>query len=220
MIVEQGYGPIRKRGRGFAFGWLIVAGLAMTSQAAVASDMYIGGTIGWATTPVDTNELDDRIVDAGLGGEARDVDTDRLGTSLLLGYRLTPTWSVEAGVTDLGKIDVDFRGLDPGTDANDLRDVRPGSGYGVELATVMGYDFTPVWRGFARVGAFGWRAEYDYEGSSDTADGVDPMAGLGVAWRYRPDWSVHATWTRYTVDDDATHLLGIGVRYRFGDSDR
>lgn len=211
-------GANRKRGPGRAACGLIVVALVTAADVGAAPELYVGGLIGWGVTPVDRGELDDRLDDADLNGKTTDVKSGRFGASLLLGYRLSPVWSVEGALTHLGEIDVDFRDLDAGTDASDLRDVRPGSGYGVELAAVAGYDFRPDRRGFVRFGAFDWRAEYDYEGSSDTATGLDPLVGLGMAWTVRPDWAVHATWTRYTVDDDATHLFGLGLRYRFGGS--
>ncbi len=177
---------------------------------------YVGGQLGRVMTGVDSSEVDARLADEGIGGSSRVTDENRLGHKLFAGYQFTPILALEGGYTQLGEISTRFENLPADTSAQDLNKVRPGSGYGGELALVAGHHFSAKLRGIARAGVLHWRAEHRIGDSSHTASGTDALLGLGVELSFNPAWTARVSWDRYSVENDKSQWLGLGMMYRFG----
>lgn len=180
-------------------------------------NLYFGAQIGWAQTDISSSQISARMNERGISGSATTIDNERSATRVLAGYRVTNILGIEAGYTQLGRINTRFADLNTETSARDLRSVRPGTGRGAELAVTSGYDFASRLRGEARLGLLHWNADHFLDnGSRDDSRGTDPLYGFALHWRLNDHWSGRMSWDRYKVESDVTELLGIGLTYRIG----
>src|SRR5690606_38590351 len=153
--------------------------LLLGSSANAAGPWYIGGQLGHARTDVSSSEVSQRLAEEGISASANAAVSkeNRTGYRAFAGYQWNKTFSIEGGYTDLNEITTRFSGLPDGITARDLHRVRPGPGYGIELALLAGYDISDQVRGFGRVGLMHWRAEHNINGSRYDVYGTDPVLG-------------------------------------------
>lgn len=200
-----------RSGLALAAGMLLSA-LALPAQA--GDGWYLGGALGWAMTDVDAADIENRLANEGLPGTATVDDEDRLGWKVLGGYG----WrylALEAGYVDLGEIATGLAGTGPVT-IEQLRGIPASSGSGAEAAVLLRYPFTERLTAYLRAGALRWETEYGLAGDNRSFSGTDATLGAGVQWALATHWLVRAGWDRYTVEEDDTDLLSVGLLYRFG----
>ena len=186
------------------------------AQGVTQPGWYLGGQVGWAMTDVSSSEITDRLESEGINAEAEVDDENRLAGRVFAGYQFNRWLALEGGYTHLGEITTELDSNEEIT-PRQLRDARPGSGYGGELALSLGHDFNRHLRGYIRGGVFHWRSEHRIAGfDRDSRSGTDPVYGFGLEWRMTESLSARLSWDRYRVEEDDTDLVGIGVLYRFG----
>ncbi|MCH8543104.1 MAG: MBG domain-containing protein [Alcanivorax sp.] len=203
---------LRARRGAAALAWLLLAALALPAQA--GDGWYLGGAVGWAMTDVNADDIEQRLADEGIPGTATVDDEDRLGWKLFGGY----SWrylALEGGFVELGEITTGLAGTGPVT-IDQLRGIPAASGNGVEAALLLRYPFTERLTGYLRGGALRWETEYSLAGDSKTFSGTDATFGAGLQWALGQHWLARVSWDRYTVEEDDTDLVGLGLIYRFG----
>ncbi|MBZ2187480.1 MBG domain-containing protein [Alcanivorax sp. JB21] len=203
---------LRVKRRAVLLTVLLLASLTLPAHA--GDGWYLGGALGWAMTDIDANDVEQRLANEGLPGTATVDDEDRLGWKLLGGYG----WrylAVEAGYVDLGEITTGLAGTGPVT-IDQLRGIPAASGSGAEAALLLRYPFTERLAAYLRGGALRWETEYGLAGDTKRFSGTDATFGAGMQYGLATHWVMRLSWDRYTVEDDDSDLLSLGLFYRFG----
>ncbi|KAB7623960.1 outer membrane beta-barrel protein [Alkalilimnicola sp. S0819] len=194
---------------------LLASGPARATQW--PEGLYLTGALGHASTDVGRADMQSRFAGEGISAQVEDVDGDRLGWSLGLGYALDDRWAVEAAYLDLGEVELDFRA--PSTDV-DLAEVHPESGHGLAVSGLFRHG---LGRGFglrARLGVFAWQQDYDTDRRNvgrvddDQASGVSVYGGLGLDYRLNAAWRLSGEWQRFGFEREDTDFFVLGLEWR------
>lgn len=192
---------------------------AVSSTALSAeTDFYGGVQVGRATTDIRSDDVIQAMAEQGINGTASIHNGTRNAWKLFAGYQHNEHFALEAGYIDLGTVTTELEGNTPIT-IDDLRDVLPTSGSGMELTAVGRYAFTERFGIYGRIGIWNWKADYNLhqpDGTVISAEptGTDTVFGLGTEIRLTPTWRMRLGWDRYGVDVDDASLYSIGVVYQ------
>lgn len=176
----------------------VACALALAPFAAHAQ-FFIEGAVGKAQA-----DLDDFRDQGFLTG--RTANSGALG----VGYMFNRFLGFEAGYRRLGEARLRSTGAASATIGEHLFVTTGDATLQVESA---GAYLGPVFETFVgrfdligRAGMFIWRSEFTASGAgaypTDKTDGMDPYAGVGVAYRMTPRTSAGVSWTRFKVLED------------------
>ncbi|MCP1728650.1 OOP family OmpA-OmpF porin [Natronospira proteinivora] len=180
---------------------------------------YVGGDAGLANTHIDANAIDDRLDDKGLEATTTLNDRQRVAGRLFGGWQFHRHFSLEAAYTDLGELDIRFQDLDDSLESEDLSEVWPLSGSGIELTLRGHLPLTENISAFARAGLFNWSGDYQLgDTPAYTESGTDPIFGLGGQWQMHDRWSMRLNWDRFWLNGEDTDFISIGLIAHLGES--
>jgi hypothetical protein len=160
------------------------------------------------------------FIEGALGKAKADLDdfrdqgflTDRTANSgaLGVGYMFNRFIGFEAGYRQLGEARLRATGAASATIGDQLFVTTGDATLKVKSS---GAYVGPVFETFvgrfdliARAGMFIWKSEFEASGagafSANKTDGMDPYAGVGIAYRMTPRTSAGVSWTRFKVLED------------------
>ncbi len=180
-------------------------------------DIYLTGALGMAHTGISSGEMRDAFAAQGVSATVHDVDGNRAGGSIGIGYPIDDTWSVELGYLDLGEVEVSFSA--PSVQP-DLAEIHPESGEGLSLSVLYQRPMNEDLSLRARLGLFAWDGDYGTNrGTSQVDDasgsGTDLFWGIGAGHRLDDKWSVNLEFHRYEFEREASNFLAAGFERRF-----
>ena len=201
---------------------VFASGVSNASQAAagneVLSSLYFTVNAGQADTELSPSRIESELAAKGITASASELDTERTGWALGIGYLFSDNLALEISYLDLQDVEYTLTTIDTVSDS-DVADVRPDSGDGAHISLLYRHPITDQWDVRARGGAFSWRADYDAKvlggGKVDTSNesGVDLMWGLGTAYQLLPQWSVSFEYQRFEFDYASTDFYAVGVQW-------
>jgi len=174
---------------------------AMATAAATpvlaGNGLYVGATAGSSLFHEDKSDFDTAMLDAfsenGLFVTSGTTTLKKSSFAFggLIGYQFIPQIAVEASYTDLGKIRYHSTNVVSGQ-FNVFADLD-GKAKGPTVSVIGALPLTPQWEVYARAGIFFSKVTLDasvslsqFAGSTGTssqsANSVDPLAGVGLAW--------------------------------------
>ncbi|HEY2403300.1 MAG TPA: outer membrane beta-barrel protein [Steroidobacteraceae bacterium] len=222
-------------------GICLPALVAVTATAAATpvlagNGLYVGATAGSSLFHEDKSDFDNAMLAAfSENGLFVTSGTSTLKKSSfafggLIGYQFIPQIALEASYTDLGKISYHATNVVSGQ-FNAFADLD-GKAKGPTLSVIGALPLTPQWEVYARAGIFFSKVTLDATVSlsasahagtaSQSANSVDPLAGVGLAWKPTKQFKIRAEYTRFSNvgDKDKTGEINIdtfnvGVTYAF-----
>lgn len=169
--------------------FLMAALMAAFSTAAMAGDIYVGGTLGSATDSNPGNALT----------KARTT-----AYSLLAGYQLTDNFAVEAAYTDIGKTAQNAISLkNSATSLSAVGRVALGNS-GVSALGKLGYAST---RTVASTGQAASRGDLTY--------GLGVEYALSKNVSLRANWDQYAMGDNISIFKSREDIYSLGATYRF-----
>jgi hypothetical protein len=174
------------------------------------------------------------------GGSSSSVDKAHFAFGGLIGYRLAPAFSIEAAYIDLGQVhgtSSDSVYIYPRDNELWISDITVRA-KGPTLAALGILPISPAWEIYGRAGLFFSRvtrktvsgldfkltiAEYpNANGGTQivSSNSVDPLVGIGVAWRLTRRLALRAEYTRFinvgnkhTTGEMNIDFYNLGVTY-------
>jgi opacity protein-like surface antigen len=227
----------------------VTAVLAATAAVPTlaATGLYVGATAGGSLFHQNNkSDLDAAIVE---GFNSLHYSTQIASSSLdrtshafgaLVGYRLMPGFSIEAGYTDLGNLTYKSSGtlaltINPGISATETANVKTGA-KGPTLAALGILPITTDLEIYGRAGLFFSKVTVDpYTTSihvgpgvnaqaigSASANSVDPLFSAGAGWHVVDHVTLRAEYTRFVNVGDKDKIgemnidvFNVGVTYSF-----
>jgi opacity protein-like surface antigen len=201
--------------------------------------LYVGATAGSSLFHEDKSDFDNAMLAAfSENGFFVTSGTSTLKKSSfafggLIGYQFIPEIALEASYTDLGKIRYHSTDIVSGY-FNAFADLD-GKAKGPTVSVIGALPLSPQWEVYARAGIIFSKVTLDATVSlaqttgsngagtaSQSANSVDPLAGVGLAWKPTKQFKIRAEYTRYSNvgDKDKTGEINIdtfnfGVTYAF-----
>ena len=223
-------------------GICLPALVAVTATAAATpvlagNGLYVGATAGSSLFHENKSDFDNAMLDAfSENGLFVTSGTSTLKKSSfafggLIGYQFIPEIALEASYTDLGKIRYHSTNIVSGQ-FNAYADLD-GKAKGPTVSVIGALPLTPQWEVYVRAGIFFSKVTLDATvsltagttiagTSSQSANSVDPLAGVGLAWKPYKQLKIRAEYTRFSNvgDKDETGEINIdtfnvGVTYSF-----
>lgn len=139
-----------------------------------------------------------------------------------------PSFAVEAGYVDLGKLNYKFSGSVGGFSLATA--TLTAKAKGPTLAALSILPLSPSWEVYGRFGLIFSKVTLTADisvdnlagGDSESANSVDPLIGIGTAWHLGSNLALRAEYTRFANvgDKDKTgetniDLFSVGVVYSF-----
>jgi hypothetical protein len=184
---------------------------------------YVGTSLGATFGHVSSAEFENTLFEEGHVTDV-ELDTNRYGFEVFLGYHFTAPFAVRAGYVSLEgpSSTIDELGPSGGTAdlLNDIADHYPVGGKGWSLALEWTALRARRFELYARVGAWSWEAQADVRLVSGASSvefedtGVDPFLGGGCAWRLTTRLRCTAELERFLIDGDPIDLLALGITYQ------
>ncbi len=191
--------------------------LAVASGPGLADEgrFYAGAQLGRAFTDTDASQVTAALQERGISASVDISDAVRNAWRLFGGYRFNRYLAVEGGYTDLGKIVTRLQGTGS-VSVDEVDDVMPHGGRGVEIVAVGRHDFSARYRGLARLGLWRWKSEYelrDVDGtlSKSAVLGTDVVAGLGLEVQVSRYWSARLGGDHYRVGSDPSNVFYMAL---------
>jgi OmpA-OmpF porin, OOP family len=198
------------------------AGAAHAELGLGIGKWYGGIDVGSSRFGAGNSELSGALANQGIAGAA---STDRNDTSwgLNLGFRVNPTWAVEGGYTDFGKLNYSAAVAAP---ADTIQgDYKANA---VSLAGVGSFPLSESWSVYGKAGLARTHVRLNANStngatapSSATENGTGLLIGAGTTYDFTKNVFGKLAWDRYTrVGDSSTgrgdvDLLSAGVGLRF-----
>jgi len=228
----------------------LTAVLAATAAvpALAAPGFYVGATAGESLFHQSKGDFDAAIIE-GFNNlhiptqiASSSLDKTHFAFGALVGYRVTPKFSIEAGYTDLGKLTYKSSGQltliqNPLFTSTETANVK-SSAKGPTLAALGILPISTDWEIYGRAGLFFSKVTVDASTTlihlgpgvnaqaidSASANSVDPLISAGAAWHVVDHVTLRAEYTRFVNvgDKDKTgeinvDLFNLGVTYSFKD---
>jgi OmpA-OmpF porin, OOP family len=192
---------------------------AATTAAAGDTGPYLGGDAGIANYPGATNL---QVGNVALTTTVANDDTD-ITSRLMVGFRFSRYFALEAGYVDLGEVTATLRDA-AGTTQADLRFMARGPALNAIGSLQLG-----KWDPFIKVGMFWQNVHLNLDGASGgtpfsfatSADGMKIVWGTGVGYSFNEHWHVKAAFDYSKVGDEnrtgraKIHATTLGIAYRF-----
>lgn len=197
----------------------------LSQRYCFAEQWYFGGNVGQAYGNISQQDI---VSDAAsLGFDVFDVSIDdtRFAYKVYLGAQLNRYWSIEAGYTDLGKVNTAFSALTTQPDEffQQTNVIHPHSADGATLTAKLRVFSGDDWDAGARLGVFFWSGEYtsfDVFGNTpinnlSDDNGTDIAFGVGASWFATEHLDVVIDYDYYKFADEDTSTLSLGAKYFF-----
>lgn len=207
---------------GFSCAPALIAAPADQQQDLAETQWYIGAGLGLAKGEVDASQMNQRMAEQGYDTQADVQHLSRESYSLMAGYHLFRNLALEAGYTDLGKVETTLKGS--AADINDFLQsadrVHPASAEGYELNLYGRYPFNERLDVFARAGLMFSTSDYHAKATSGEWDQREddkrlPVFGIGLDYGLNEHWLLRGSASSYKFDDENVSVLGVGLLYRF-----
>jgi hypothetical protein len=202
--------------------WALLALVGSQARADDASSWYVGAQFGSARSYVTATRIDAALADQGYNVSSNVSNKSREAWRVLGGYRPLRWLAIEAGYSDLGEVDVDFRGptADIGQFLINANALQPPSAEGYDVSAVARLPIGSRASAHVRAGAFIWDARYrtrniDGQAVRRNDNGTDGLAAVGVQAMISAHWGLGAEFTRYGIDGDHIDFAGVGVVFRW-----
>ena len=170
---------------------ICVAVLLALAPSARAADkgLYLGASIGQATTKDVTDDFD--------------FDADDTGFKLFAGARLLDYFGIEGGYVDFGSPSDEIDGVDIDSDSHAL------DAFAVGFLPITTFDL------FGKVGFVNWSSDFDIPDFdfSDDDDGTDLAYGVGAQFRLGSA-AIRAEWERFDIGDHID-MISVGLSWTF-----
>jgi opacity protein-like surface antigen len=223
----------------------LVAVMATAAATPVLAEngLYVGATAGSSLFHEDKSDFDTAMLEAfsqnGLFvvSGASTLKKSSFAFGGIIGYQFIPQMAIEASYTDLGKIRYHANdavvggGIDQLGASADL----DGKAKGPTLSVIGALPLTPQWEVYVRAGIFFSKVTLDARISlaqnagptgagtdSQSANSVDPLAGVGLGWKPYKQLKIRAEYTRYSNVGDKNKTgeinidtFNVGVTYAF-----
>jgi len=224
---------------------VLVAVVAISAAAPTfaGNGFYVGATVGSSLFHDDKSDFDNAVLDAfnenGLAVLSSESTLDQSSVAFggLIGYQFIPEIALEVSYTDLGKLRYHSNNVVAGGGLGRLNAFADldGKAKGPTLSVTGALPLGPQWEVYVRGGIFFSKVTLEatagLSGSSgggsgptesQSANSVDPLAGVGVAWKPYKQVKIRAEYTRFSNvgDKDNTGEINIdtfnvGVTYSF-----
>lgn len=209
-------------------GLLLIAGwrrirwcllLLPFSGHASTQPWYGGLEFGHANTSVDAAKVQQQLANAGITAMIEVRQQSRAGYRAVIGYQLTPMFSVEAGWVDLAKIYTNFSQFSANTTIPALYEAMPQSGDGAEVSAVSRWQLGQNWQASLRLGAWHNRTEYQLQDpeklSQDKQSSTRVVWGGALGYALSERWLVKLQFSQYHTKHYETRLWSAGAEFRF-----
>lgn len=165
---------------------VLLGAVAFGAQAAEPKGFYAGAGAGQS------------LIDEG------GYDDEDTAFSVFGGYQFNRWFGLEAGYSDLGKLESKGAG----------RDLEASS---VSLVAVGTVPFTEKFSGYAKAGIQRWDLDQALPAATGTRDdsGTDATYGLGLQYRFSDQWALRGEYSRFEVEDADVDLAQLQVRFDF-----
>jgi hypothetical protein len=199
----------------------LTAGLLLPLGASWAGDWTVGGSLGRAQGDTAASELNYQLAAQGLSATASSSEDSRTAWQLYVGYSYTPSWGMEVGYVDLGKVKTRFSGTttDIDTFLSTASEIHPQTAQGWQLSGHFRYPLGERFAAKARLGAFAWQSDYTLATSTVsrrvTRNGLSGFGGVGVEYTLLHDTVAHLGYGRYDIDGEPIAVVSVGMSYRF-----
>lgn len=200
---------------------LFAVNIFFSAQESLAqASLHAGFGFGRALSKVDESTVTNDMTSRGIAGSANVSNTTRNAWRAFVGYDFNSNFAIEGGYAHLNEITTRFQGSGA-FDAALLKEFIPLSGHGFEASAVGRLNFTETVKGFARVGAWRWKSEFDITGSDGSSlsisqTGVNMIGGFGVEFQpvaTAPNWQVRIGWDRYDLPRTPADVGYIALVY-------
>lgn len=200
----------------------LAAGTGMAQSTTAADKGWYGGiSVGRSIDHTGGAGINSALANQGVGAASTLDKRDWTG-SLFAGYRVNPAFSVEGGVTRLGRFD--YRATSSAPTAGTISGRH--SAEGVELDAVGTWPIANRWSVFGKAGLFHGRTRLEASGTgvavSERRDwNTSPLLGVGASYAINRNWDARVEWDRYFRVGDSSTGRGdidryvVGVTYRF-----
>ena len=183
-------------------------------------EWYLGAQGYWVQTNVSAKDIQKKMDDDGIDGEASLDRSGRPGGRLFAGLWLHDYFSIELAWLEWASLGVEIDQALLSLEAEDLRDALPVSGRGAELSVLGHY---PVWNDVSVYGRLGWMAmlhkiELEFSDGSKSEDerwvnALSLGGGVSYQWREQVGFRLGGDW--YDTPSFGAFGLGLGVHYSF-----
>ncbi len=192
---------------------------SLSKQAqAVLNDMYVTFNVGRANSRTSVDEVQADFDNAGISNTTiEEVNDQRFGFGLGVGYKIDSNWAVELGYLDLEQVDVKFTSSQA---INNLEDVHPESGDGFALSGLYQHPLDEKTHVRLRMGLFNWDASYRTTIASGSRTGKDSDSGTNLYWglgfsrQLTPQLSLQGEFQTFEFDRANSHFMTLGVSWR------
>jgi|GEM_PF-5780933 len=198
----------------------VLSCMLMTSQVnaqTTTSPVYLTLDVGYLSADTSQTEIQDEINRRGIDAVVNNLDTDRFGFGIGVGYQLFDAMAIEFGYQDLGEVDFKLTAQESPENTTDL---QPISGQGLHLSGLYSHTLTDALSLRLRAGLLAWQNEstiiVDGQSLSNTDnDGVDPLFALGAGYKFSPHLTVNIELQRYFFDGADSDALKLGLQWYY-----
>ncbi len=196
-------------------------GHAQTITDRLLENSYLELDLGRVSGDWNENAFNNRLAEVTPNGEVSNIDDERAGWQLLLGYRLTELVALEAGYLDWGDTDLKVEAFtsDPSGVLQLLRDHYPASGDGWYIGSRIGYQNSRDMEFYVKGGVWGWQADYTITASGYrekvSDDGIDFPLGAGFAIPVSGGLSLGGQVQQVSLNGESQTWLGLSVQFDF-----
>lgn len=210
------------------------------TPAFAGNGLYVGASAGSSLFHADKSDFDNEVLQAfnenGLLVTSGDSTLDKSGITYsgIIGYQFIPQLAIEGSYTDLGKLNYHandtLSGFTQGKGSAELN----AKSKGPTLAVIGALPLSPNWEIYVRAGIFFAKTTLEATANitlnggrpgsstdSTSSNSVDPLAGIGLAWR-SDHVKIRAEYIRFSNvgDKDNTGEINIdtfnvGITYSF-----
>ncbi|MFT7683481.1 MAG: hypothetical protein ACI935_002977 [Moritella dasanensis] len=190
--------------------------ISATQANDILDKIYISAHSGYASSNINTGEVQNAFDKEGLNATVLSVDDSRYGYGLGVGYAITPKWSTELNYLDLGQVKVKFSSPDA---IKTLEKVHPESGNGLTLSGIYRYALNDNAHFRVRAGLFNWYADYKTTNgagnptTTDSYSGTNFYWGLGFGYRISNSLNIITEIQRFEFENQETNYLRLGLEW-------
>jgi OOP family OmpA-OmpF porin len=226
--------------KGVCFPALAAVVVTSATTPALAGDgLYVGASVGSSLFHAEKGDYDSAVLDAfsqtgiALISGTSTLNKSSVNYSGVIGYQFMRELAIEASYTDLGKLRYHANDkLANGASAATQLDAKAK---GPTVAVIGALPLSQEWEIYARLGVIFSKVTLEAQAtvttnagttvgapSSESANSVDALAGLGLAWNPTKHVKLRAEYIRYgrVGDKDTTGEINIdtfnaGLTYSF-----
>lgn len=192
------------------------------AQQPDSSSWAIVASVGQVTSNLTADDVTNYLSNNGITATEVIVDSDRVGYSLNLAYKLTNSFAVVAGYTNLNEVSVEIAAdvTDPDEFVQLVKNIHPVSGDGFTLGVEYSFELSDKFRINTQVGAFAWQGDFNSSellngevSASNEVSGTDLYYGVSAEYNITKPLAIAVGWQRFNLDDDESDMWSIGIKY-------